>query len=73
MHLLEIGMGCSVHGGVDGLNTLSVIGLLNPVRGAPCMLFSRACCQSHMWHPWDGKIPHMPATFNVMCAGPLVA
>ena len=24
MHLLEIGMGCSVHGGVDGLNTLSV-------------------------------------------------
>ncbi len=24
MRLLEIGMGCSVHGGVNGLNTLAV-------------------------------------------------
>ena len=24
MRLLEVGMGCSVHGGVNGLNTLAV-------------------------------------------------
>ena len=52
MHLLEIGMGCSVHGGVDGLNTLSVnlTAKSCPWRTLHCILYSRSCCQSSMWH-----------------------
>ena len=73
MHLLEIGMGCSVHGGVDGLNTLSVSWLLCAFCGAPHTLYSRSCCQSYMWHHWRWTAPQMPSTFNPVCAGLLVA
>lgn len=39
MRLLEIGMGCSVHGGVNGLNTLSV----SPSLSDP--LYQTALCK----------------------------
>ena len=71
MRLLEIGMGCSVHGGVNGLNTLSVrpASYLLPrsfseapgaMREAPQACYTAAesppCEQGSMGHDYKGQM-----------------